>query len=190
MSTTALIVEILVIGCFSLIWIIINLLNIYNVTLQEFGQILIKYKDWSTALILFTIAVCYLLGWVMNLFSYFLMKKSLHKYIISKILKKDTPNYDKIKFRVFHEGSANVYNKIKEELSVVRLIRSASINFLLISISIFLYGKWDLGTVILLVSLICFLEYLLIYNRYVSRIYISYKIIQKKKNNKHRKEST
>ena len=81
------------------------------------------------------------------------------------------------KLTVFMKGSPFMLDKIRERLSVVRLTRSACVNFLLISIGLFALEKWYLGLVALGVTILLFLQANDIYTLYCRHIFNAHKVI-------------
>ncbi|MDJ0774186.1 MAG: hypothetical protein QNJ49_12310 [Mastigocoleus sp. MO_167.B18] len=178
MATTALIVEIIVVGIFSSIWLLLLVFKCYS--LDPFSTLnwLSQYKDWSTFFLVIFLAVCYQLGWLINGLSYFISKRTFNKVIRDKILRCDAINYDLIRTTIFIKGSPFLLGKIREELSVVRLTRTATVNFLLISLMLFIYRSWILGTVVLLIFVFSFIQAYGAYKQYCGRIFSAYKVIE------------
>jgi hypothetical protein len=177
MATTALIVEILVIGAFALIWVALFVISIFGLDESLISDWVVLYKDWSTGIILMSIAVAYQLGWSVNQLSYFFARKTFNKTIRVKVFKDEHKNFDSIKNKVLMQGSSFVVEKIQERLSVVRLTRSAFLNFLLISIGLFALGKWQVGLATLGISIILFIQANDMYTLYCHQIFNAYKVI-------------
>jgi len=177
MATTALIVEIVVIGTFALIWVALFVFKFFGLDTAMVSSWLSQYKDWSTGAVLLAIVISYQLGWSVNQISYFLARKTFNKTIKRKIFKDEYENYSSIKATVYIKASTFSLDNIRERLSVVRLTRSAFVNFLLISVGLFVLGNWYLGLVILGVTLILFVQANDIYTQYCNQIYHAYKVI-------------
>lgn len=177
MATTALIVEILVIGTFALVWVALFVIKIFGVDASLVSAWLVQYKDWSTGIILMSIAIAYQLGWSVNQLSYFFARNTFNKKIRMRVFKNKHENFDTIKNKVLMQGSSFVVEKILERLSVVRLTRSAFLNFLLISIALFTLGNWQLGLASLGISIILFVQANDIYSLYCKQIFNAYKVI-------------
>jgi len=177
MATTALIVEIVVIGAFALMWIGLFVFKFFGLDVTIVSSWFSQYKDWSTGVVLMSIAISYQLGWSVNQFSYFVARKTFNKTIKKKVFKNEYENYDSIKATVFVKGSQFILDNIRERLSVVRLTRSAFINFLLISIGFFVLGNWYVGLVVLGVTIILFIQANDIYTQYCNQIFNAYKVI-------------
>jgi len=177
MATTALIVEIVVIGAFALMWIGLFVFKFFGLDVTIVSSWFSQYKDWSTGVVLMSIAISYQLGWSVNQFSYFVARKTFNKTIKKKVFKNEYENYDSIKATVFVKGSQFILDNIRERLSVVRLTRSAFINFLLISIGFFALENWYVGFVVLGITIILFIQANDIYTQYCNQIFNAYKVI-------------
>ena len=182
MATTALIVEIIVIGAFALIWVALFVFKFFGLDITTVSGWLLQYKDWSTGAVLMAIAISYQLGWSVNQLSYFVARNTFNITIKKKIFKNEYENYNIIKAAVFIKGSTFILDNIRERLSVVRLTRSAFVNFLLISIGFFVLGNWQLGLVVLGVTIILFVQANDIYAQYCNQIYNAFKVIKRKSN--------
>ena len=177
MATTALIVEILVICSFALVWVSLFITKFFGLDASLVSAWLVLYKDWSTGIVLMSIAIAYQLGWSVNQLSYFFARKTFNKTIRVKVFKDEHKNFDSIKNKVLIQSSSFVVEKIHERLSVVRLTRSAFLNFLLISIGLFALEKWKVGLATLVISIILFAQANDIYSLYCNQIFNAYKVI-------------
>lgn len=183
MATTALIVEIIVIGAFALVWVSLFIIRFLGLDISLMSEWLILYKDWSTAVVLASVVISYQLGWSVNQLSYFLARKTFNKTIRSRIFKEEHKNFESIKATVFMQGSPFTMEKIKERLSVVRLTRSAFLNFLLISIGLFTIEKWQVGIATLGITIVLFIQANDMYSLYCHQIFNAYKVINLKQEN-------
>jgi len=184
MATTALIVEILVVGVFGLIWVGLFVFKFFGLEVSTISNWLIQYKDWSTGAVLIFAAISYQLGWSINQFSYFVSRKKLNKSIRKKIFKENYDDYDLIKTTVFLKGTTPILDSIQERFSILRLTRSSSLNFLFISIGLFLLRQWGVGIVSLGISVVLLIQSNDIYAQYCSRILSTYKAINQENENK------
>ncbi len=178
LATTSLIVEILVIGAFALVWVILFAFRAFCLDISAIQKWLIVYKDWSAVVALIGIVVSYQLGWAVNQLSYFLAGLTFNKPIKSYVFKDQYQNYDMIKTTVYMKGSPFVVEKVKERLSVVRLTRSAFINFFFISVALFCLNNREIGNIAVGITIIMFLGALFIYYLYCQQIFNSYKVIE------------
>jgi len=194
MSTTTLMAEVIVIGAFALIWVALFVFKLFGLDLATVSSWFSQYKDWSTAVTLIAVVVSYQLGWSINQLSYFIARKTFNKIIKSRIFKTQWQNYDAIKTAVFMRGSSFMLDKIRERLNVVRLTRSVCLNFLLISVGLFILGNWYLGLVTLGATVLFFIQACDIYAIYCRHILNAYAIItqdsQNAANEKNRKKPT
>lgn len=177
MATTALIVEIIVIGAFALVWVLLFIIKFSGLDLSLISDWLILYKDWATAVVLASVVISYQLGWSVNQLSYFFARKTFNKTIRSRVFKEEYKNFNSIKATVYMQGSPFTVEKIKERLSVVRLTRSAFLNFLLISIALFTLEKWQVGIVTLVITIVLFIQANDMYSLYCNQIFDAYKVI-------------
>lgn len=177
MATTSLIVEIIVIGAFALVWVTLFIFKFFGLDVSLVSEWLVLYKDWSTVIALISIVVSYQLGWSVNQLSYFFARNTFNKTIKSRIFKDEYENFDSIKATVYMRGSPFAVEKVKERLSVVRLTRSAFMNFLLISIGLFTLEKWEAGFVTLGITIILFIQASDMYSLYCKQVFNSYKAI-------------
>jgi hypothetical protein len=81
MSTTALLVEIIVIGAFGLEWVAHFYFKALDLDVSMVSTWLTDYKDWSNGIVLLTLALSYQLGWSVNQLSYFLARNTFNKTI-------------------------------------------------------------------------------------------------------------
>jgi hypothetical protein len=178
MATTALIVEIIVIGAFALVWVSLFIIRFLGLDVSLISDWLIFHKDWSTGFVLASVVISYQLGWSVNQLSYFLARTTFNKTIRSRVFKDQYNNFDSIKATVYMQGSPFTVEKVKERLSVVRLTRSAFLNFLLISMGLFMLEKWQAGIVTLGITIILFIQAKDMYSLYCNQIFNAYKVIK------------
>jgi hypothetical protein len=188
MATTSHIVEIIVIGAFALVWVTLFIFRFSGLDISLVHQWLVAYKDWSNLATLIALIVSYQLGWSTNQLSYLLARNTFNKKIKSKVFQDQYPIFDSIKSTVYMEGSSFAVEKVKERLSVVRLTRSAFINFFLITFGLFTLGEWAAAIVTAAITYILFAQSKDMYNLYCQQIFNSYKVIESNKK-KQKKES-
>ncbi len=189
MATTSLIVEIIVIGVFALVWVALFIIKFFGLDVSLISDWLVLYKDWSTGVVLMSVAISYQLGWSVNQISYFFARKTFNKTIKLRVFKDEYKNFEAIKATVYMQGSSFVVEKIKERLSVVRLTRSAFMNFLLISIGLFALEKWQMGFVTLAVTIVLYIQANDMYSLYCNQIFNAYKVINPNKEKQHQIQS-
>ena len=189
MATTALIVEIIVIGAFALVWVALFIIKFSGLDVSLIPGWLVLYKDWSTGIVLASIVISYQLGWSVNQLSYFFARETFNKIIKARVFKDEFKNFDSIKAIVYMQGSPFVVEKVKERLSVVRLTRSAFINFLLISIGLFALEKWQMGFVTSAITIVLFIQANDMYSLYCNQIFNAYRVINPSKEKQHQIQS-
>lgn len=177
MATTALIVEIVVVGSFSLVWVFLFVFKFFGLDVTRVLIWLSLYKEWSTGVILVLAIVSYHLGWLINQVSYFITSWVFTTIIKSRVFKKDSQNYETIKATVFMKSAPFMLDSIREQYSVIRLARSAFVNCLLICIGLFTLDMWYLGLVALGISIIFFFLAYDMYTRYCTRLHYAYQVI-------------
>lgn len=185
MATTALIVEIIVIGAFALIWVVLFTIKFIGLDISLLSDWLVLYKDWSTGVVLAAVVISYQLGWSVNQISYFFARKTFNKAIKLKVFKDEYKNFESIKATVYMQGSSFAVEKLKERLSVVRLTRSAFMNFLFISIALFTLNNWQMGLAALFLTIILFVQANDIYSLYCNQIFNAFKVIKSSNEKKH-----
>lgn len=177
MSTTAVIVEILIIGIFTAIWVFFLCLRLSLFDLQSFKDFASSSGNWATPLTFIAGAVFYYLGLIMNILGFRITKKYSEKLFEGQnVTGKD---YDYVRLTVYHKGSEELVSDLKFYLTIVRLARAGIINFLLIAIVMFSFGGIIAiaGILSLLFSVSCLYLWRTMSDTYYSRIRVAYKII-------------
>jgi hypothetical protein len=153
MATTAIFIEILIIGVFSLVWLTLLLARLNFFPPNTFFTSLMQYKDWSAPILVSVFALTYLLGMVMNTVSYiFAMHVLKGQKLKESIFQGDEPGI--VWATVLQKASAKVMEEISLNFAFVRVYRAAMCNFFLLGLTCFLYGSrffWQ-GVLCLLVS--------------------------------------
>jgi hypothetical protein len=152
MATTSIFIEIMIIGFFAFLWVFLLLTRLGMVDPSAAVAGLRGLKDWSTLIVVVFAAVFYQLGSLTNTLCYGLSEK----FAGEKIRKKMTPSpeYEKLSATVFHKGSAATVAELSNQLTYIRLARAAAFNFLLLGITLLLFGTrfWKAGVLALLFS--------------------------------------
>lgn len=181
MATTSLIAEIIVIGSFSLVWIMLFTFKFLGLDITALSDWFLTYKDWSTAILVALIVICYQLGWIINLVSSFIAGQTFGKRIMLRLFKGIAVNdneMEMIRATVQMKSSGYLQGRMREDLSVLRLSRSALINFFLIGVGFIMIGNLTGAFISLGIALISFLHAWYIYKRYYSRMLHAYQIIK------------
>jgi hypothetical protein len=178
MSTTAIIVEILIIGLFTSFWLFLLGLRVSLFDFESIKSLASQIGPWSTPLLALAAAIVYQLGLLMNSVAYKITKN------VAKLELRDNAVPDKsfeyvIAF-VHQNGAEDVVREISLNLTFVRLARSGIINFFLIAVVMFLFGgKLALAGIFpLLLSIVSFPIWRLKYARHYRRIATAYQVIR------------
>jgi hypothetical protein len=184
MTTTAIIVDILIIGFFALCWIFLLLIKCTPLDLTSFNSIPKNIEPWITPITFGIIFFCYQLGLLINWLGTFIEKPILLFFKVKprdSIYKNEDLNYDDVKAIIDQYGSAEIHKYLREDLIIIRLVRSGIINFLLIFVFLILNHYWKLSIISFLVMVLCLFYYLQRYKIYYYRILNVYKIMPKEK---------
>jgi hypothetical protein len=142
MSTTLVFVEMLIIGFFTAIWLVLFLwhLSEYTFQMEAVKDWISKTEDWVTPILLIAGAFFYLLGLLMNSLSHSFMG------IFLPTEKTDKAIHSRETFAlevttVYQKGSADLIRYLESSLTFLRLARAGFINFLLIAIMLTPFGQ-------------------------------------------------
>jgi hypothetical protein len=154
-GTTSIIAELLIIGFFNIIWILLFSVRLSLVDIDSLKHLAASVQ--STPALMVIAALSYQLGVVMNGISHKLTKRFGQSQYRSQI-SRDVP-YESIKMKVRQDGSDEMNRTLNVHLSVVRLTRAGIINFFLISIAMFSFGgKIALAGIVILFIRCCVLS--------------------------------
>ena len=158
MNTTSLIVEVLVGGVTTLIWVCLIIIKAYGIDYPEIDAFIAKYKDWSSIVLFLIMAFSYQLGWVIIHLSYI----ATHKIIIIPLRKKifidNYENYRTIKNKVYFKSSSDFMAGIEKDRSVIRLTRTGLVNFIILSVVLLFYKLWWVALASFAISVICLMQ--------------------------------
>jgi len=175
MTTTSIIVELLIIGFFTLVWLFLFCIRVSIVDVQTLEKILLFLQ--STAGFLIVSGLSYHLGLVMNSISHQITKRFSQTKFRDEIA--PGKNYEVIKTKVRQEASDEMNRTLTMHLSFVRLTRAGIINFGLITIILFTF-PWRIAVMGLISLFICILSFLgwrKAYRGYYKRIAYAYHVI-------------
>jgi hypothetical protein len=172
-ATTSIIVELLIIGFFTLVWILLFSVQLSIIDVQTLKQVLPFLQ--STAGFLVISALSYHLGLAMNSLSLRLTKR----FGQSKYRNEIAPgtNYEVIKTKVRQDASDEMNRTLTLHLTFVRLMRAGIVNFALLTIILFTF-PWRiaaLGFISLFICLASFIGWRDAYRRYYRRIAFAYR---------------
>jgi hypothetical protein len=127
MSTTAIIVEVLIIGFFATIWVILLRLRFANIEVASFKSFLAQIGTWSAPLLFVAAVVFYQLGLLMNFISHMVTKPFSQKQLRDRII--PGKDYEFVRAIVFQNGSTEILRDIILYNSFVRISRSGILIF-------------------------------------------------------------
>jgi membrane protein implicated in regulation of membrane protease activity len=177
MSTTTIIVEVLIIGFFAAVWLLLACLRFSLIEISSLRAFLSQATPWSTALFFIAAVVLYQLGLLMNLVSHKLTKpfgqKSLRDQIVAG------KDYETVRATVFQKGSSEILRDIVLYLSFVRIARSGILNFLLTGLVLVSFGgrAVPFGLIALLVSFSCIPLWRSMFRTYYRRMGFAYCVV-------------
>lgn len=174
MQTTALVVEILVIGLLSLLGIILVVLGLSEVQPQCILKILHELEAYMTIILVIVFAISYQLGWLVNSIAYYFAKLTYMKSVRRLVLGNRAGNYDLMRDKVYLEASDNAVAKVKERMSEVRIARTGVLNILIISIGCYLLNWIAYAVFLFTLSVFVAVSSRFAYKDYVKRIMYMY----------------
>jgi len=180
MATTAVIVEILVIGLIGSIWLVLFLSGISVLDPDSVYDCMVRLKDWSGLLTFLVIGLIYQFGWLINGFSYGILRFLLTKRMRDKIFEQRQLEHRNVRALVYQEASDKVRQDLDVERSVVRLSRAGMFNFLLISIALLINGSpfVKFAPFSLILSIGCGIQWYFRFARYYNRMIDDYDTIK------------
>ncbi len=176
MSTTAIIVELLIVGLFSAVWIFLFCLRLTVFTVDDIKTIIPQMSTWSAPLLFVAVATLYQLGIFLNALS-----DSLTRVVVLGMRKQmfSDQEYEYVRTVVYQKGADELVSDVKLLFSFIRLSRSGVVNFCLIAVAIFLFGGRIalFGFVPLFVAVYCISLYRGMTEIYYLRLKIAYQVI-------------
>jgi hypothetical protein len=175
MATTSIIVELLIIGFFTVVWIAIWSVRFSLIDIELLRHLSSSIQ--STPGLLFITALSYQLGVVMNGISHKIMMR-LGRSEYRDQIDPGVP-YDVVNIKVRQCASEDLVRILALHLSVMRLTRAGIINFALISLGMFSFGGRTAlaGFVPLFVALMSAIGWRRAYRRYYGRMAHAYQEI-------------
>ena len=124
MATTVMIVEVIVVGIFSSLWIFMVLLRLSLVDLSGISECAAELKDWTALFTIVAIAVLYQLGWLMNTLGHVITEwVFLGRLIRKRMFKHSSLEYMRVRTKVYQEASSSAREDLGVDRSVIRLSR-------------------------------------------------------------------
>lgn len=173
------IIEIIVIGVFSLIWISLLLIRVSVLDISHIHSLATSYSSLSPLILVIGMVVSYQLGWLINGFSYAITVIFFEKKIRDKIFDDENLKYEPVRASVYQKASSDLRSDLGTDRSVIRLSRAGAVNFFFISLTMLLFGGFI--SHLSFIPFLCFvgsgLQWYFRYKRYYKRMIASYKVI-------------
>ena len=142
MSTTSVIVEMLIIGFFTAVWLFLFCLRLSFIDFQSVKSFVSQIGAWSTPLLFISAALFYQLGLLMNSISHKIVKrllanefsyKFMQKLVTREIRDQIVPSkvYEKVKATVWQKGSAEVIKNLESYLTFSNVSRHQASSLML-----------------------------------------------------------
>ena len=177
MTTTTIIVEMLMIGFFAGIWVILACLRFSLVEVVSIKAFLSQAGPWSTSLFFVAAIVLYQFGLLMNLISHKLTRPFGQKSLRDNIV--PGKSYEFVRATVFQRGSDEIMRDIVLYLSFVRIARAGIVNFFLIAVLLFSFGARarPFAMIALSLSIGCMPLWRSMFRTYYRRIGFAYSVV-------------
>jgi hypothetical protein len=131
-NTTVAIIEILVVGFFSCVWLLLAALRVADIEWSTIAPLLDRWSNWSAAATGIGALAAYQIGWLVNGLSRGMMwpfaKSELHRVFGGR------QKYEEARAFVYQYGSPRVHDDTALEQSVIRLARGGVLNFSIIGV--------------------------------------------------------
>jgi hypothetical protein len=149
MSTTDLLVEYLVIGSISDIWLLLAILAFSPVTPRFLSAMTDSASKLSTLLVVPFLAFTYTLGGAVNFAASLLLKKTMQDRYRNAVFQKVGVSYYEARGLFFQEASEDVISRVRSQSHLIRLYRSSVLNFALLAIvCLFYVGAYPISSTI------------------------------------------
>lgn len=188
MNTTALFIEILLVGIGSEIWISLAAVHFLNITWTSIVSKVGSIKDFVPLLTVIYVGISYILGWVVHFASETLLDPLFQTRFRSKYFKEQSANFFNIRTEVIQKGSDNTFADIQFDRQLLRIARANVFNFALTSIMLIFYFDRSIVWPYLFCAfslIICLLSFFQWRNRYHStfkKFYDIYKVVKQAEN--------
>jgi hypothetical protein len=186
MATTALFVEILVMGALAELWFVGAILALLDTSeLRQLVAAVVSLKDFAALLATVALALTYAIGWVLNFVAERLFKKLFERRVRDRLFAADPKNYDQARAFVFQRGSGELLRDLLLDRHIVRIARSNVLNFTLIALAFLLNTRHiDPRVAFLLivcslgVALLSFTQWRTRYESYYGKVAASEKMLR------------
>jgi|GEM_PF-6059767 len=185
MTTTDFISEILVAGLWASAWIMLLIYSLDSSLVHGLFSALSSGNVSGALSTVFVVAFCYQIGWIVSGFSYHILDYLFGRRIKAKLLADygvefsgDSLSKEKlwhrIKVSALSKSSDYFRSEIKQTRIIVRLSRTACLNFFCIGLSLLLHPTLRLylvsSIVFLVISILCFFQWKFRYLRYYRQL--------------------
>jgi len=135
MATTALIVEILVVGAMALSWMVGGLLPFFpKPDPDKIVKLIATIRDLAPLILLPLFALTYAIGWVVNFCSERALKPFFQRRVRARNLGDESDEYEIARLRVLQKGSAEVVHDLAVDRHIIRMARGAVLNFAMLAV--------------------------------------------------------
>lgn len=177
MGTTALFVEIVVIGAVAEIWIFLAILATINYSSYDFSKI-DSIGRFSTLLVIPFLALTYALGWIVNFGAERLFKFRFQKRWRDELFRSAAVDYETARALISQCASERTNEDLKFDRHILRLSRSSALQLPLIAASLSLYFRIAPVTIGLVIVL-CLALSVAAFFQWISRYKSNYKKVLK-----------
>lgn len=185
MATTALFVEILVIGALAEVWIGIVILAVAGtLNLRDITAVATALGPLTTLLAVPLLALTYALGWIINFASERLFKPFFQKRIRDHLFRGEDRSYDAARIMVFQTGSSELVHDVLFDRHIIRIARGGVVNFSILAAALLLHlnsGNRNViflcSTLSIVVASLSFAQWLTRYRSYYKRIRDTAKVL-------------
>ena len=183
MKTTNLIVEIVIIGFFSLIWLGLIILsqldsNILEIINDKYALI----KDFPMILVTILLIASYQIGWLINALCHWSIRV-LWIYLIRKPkFRKEELDFNEVRAAVYCNAVSHTIDDLLTDRYANRIARASILNFAILSIVIIIYYSdfKIIGFVCATIAILSIFLSIHLFNRYHKRLISTYKHLMKK----------
>lgn len=178
MATTAVLVEMVIIGCFAALWLVLAAVRVHLVDPVALMAVP-NPQNWATPILFFGTAVIYQIGWVVNAVADALTAKLLSGRVRDKLFEQACLQYEPTRATVYQKASTALIGDIVLDRVVVRLARAGVLNFACLGLVLFsFWGKLAaLSLCCFAFSILCGWQLVRRYRRYYLRIISASKVI-------------
>jgi hypothetical protein len=177
MATTALYVEILVIGALAEVWIIVTIAAVANsLTIAKVSQIASAIGPLTTLLVLPMLALTYALGWIINFVSERIFKLFFEKQIRDRLFTSGR-SYNEARILVLHKGSSELVHDVLFDRHIIRIARANVCNFAFLAIALLLHLNSGTRKLVLVLVGLCIVVAAVSFGQWLTRYRSHYKRI-------------